>query len=81
MKIEIDIDINSHVKDGLHTSDAIIHTGDISDWIIGTGHGSNCYNAGMSYDDIIDGTTGGMHARDFDKRAFYIRTYANSKNK
>jgi len=39
MKIEIEIKIDRHVKDDLHTRDVIIHTGDISDWIIGTGHG------------------------------------------
>jgi len=59
----------SPIQDELHTSDVIIHAGSADDWLNGTDHDGNAcyYNAGMSYDDMIDGTAEGMHDKDFEE--------------
>jgi|GEM_PF-3158184 len=63
-----------HIQDDLHTSDVVIQTDSADDWLIGIEHDDNaCYcDAGMSYDDMIDGTVEGTHDKDLDGWPFLM---------
>jgi len=55
-----------HIQDDLQTSDVIIQAGNTNDWLTGIEHDGNaCYcDAGILYDDVIDGTAEGTNDKD-----------------
>jgi len=63
-----------HIQDDLHTSDVIIQAGSADDWLTGIEHDNNAcfYDAGMSYDDRIDGTVEGTHDKNLDGWPFLM---------